>query len=63
MAQVHLVGDAKAADFGLKVDMLVKVKGMSKEELEKVVEQAKKVCPYSRATQGNISTTIKVETL
>jgi organic hydroperoxide reductase OsmC/OhrA len=43
--------------------MTVKVKGMSKEELEKLVEQAKKVCPYSRATQGNVTTTIKVEVL
>ena len=61
--KVHLVGDLKALDLGLKVDMTVKVKGMGKEELEKLVERAKQVCPYSRATQGNMSTTINVETL
>ncbi len=60
---VHLVGDMKNLDLGLKVDMIVKVKGMKKEELQKVVDEAKKVCPYSRATQGNISTTITVETM
>lgn len=60
---VNLVGDMKNLDLGLKVSMTVKVRGMSKEELQKVVDEAKKVCPYSRATQGNISTDIKVEVM
>jgi len=57
---VHLVGDMKALDMGLRVDMKVKVKGLAVEELEKLVEKAKQVCPYSRATQGNITTNIEV---
>ncbi|KFA53345.1 hypothetical protein S40293_06663 [Stachybotrys chartarum IBT 40293] len=57
---VHLVGDMKALDMGLRVDMKVKVKGLAKEELQRVVDEAKKVCPYSRATQGNVMTNIEV---
>lgn len=60
---VHLVGDMKALDMGVRVDMKVKVKGLSAEELHKVVEEAKEVCPYSRATKGNVTTNITVEQL
>lgn len=57
---VHLVGDAKTADMGLRVDMKVKIKGLKKEEVEQLVEETKKVCPYSRATQGNVATNVEV---
>jgi Ohr subfamily peroxiredoxin len=60
---VSLVGDMKSLDLGLKVDMTIKVRGMSKDELEKIVAKAKEVCPYSRATQGNVSTNVKIEML
>ncbi|KAJ3494786.1 hypothetical protein NLG97_g3849 [Lecanicillium saksenae] len=39
------------------------VKGVKKEDLEKLVEKTKETCPYSRATQGNVTTTVKVESL
>lgn len=58
---VHLVGDLKNAELGIRVDMVVKVKGVKKEDLEKVVEKTKEVCPYSRATKGNVTTTVKIE--
>ncbi len=57
---VHLVGDMKKLDMGIRVDMKVDVKGLSKESLEKVVNKAKEVCPYSRATKGNVTTNIEV---
>jgi Ohr subfamily peroxiredoxin len=55
---VALVGDFKQLDLGIRVNMEVKARGMKKEDLEKVVAKAKEVCPYSRATQGNVTTTI-----
>ena len=58
---VHLVGDLKKADLGIRVDMIVKVKGVKQDVLEKIVEKTKTVCPYSRATQGNVTTAVKVE--
>ncbi|KAL6249514.1 hypothetical protein RBB50_003367 [Rhinocladiella similis] len=57
---VHLVGDMKKLDMGLRVDMKVKVKGLERSQLDKVVEKAKEVCPYSRATRGNVTTNIEV---
>lgn len=60
---VHMVGDLKKTDLGIKVDMLVKVKGVDKADLEKLIEKTKETCPYSRATQGNVITNIEVETM
>ncbi|KAH9227181.1 hypothetical protein K456DRAFT_58310 [Colletotrichum gloeosporioides 23] len=57
---VHLVGDMKKLDMGIRVEMKVRVKGLSDEEVQKVVNKAKEVCPYSRATKGNVTTTIEV---
>ena len=57
---VHLVGDMKALDMRIRVDMKVKVKGLSKGDLERVVKKAKEVCPYSRATKGNVATSVDV---
>ncbi|KAI0019136.1 OsmC-like protein [Xylariomycetidae sp. FL0641] len=60
-AAVHLVGDMKALDMGLRVDLTVNVRGLDKDTLEKIVEKARAVCPYSRATQGNVTTNIEVK--
>lgn len=60
---VHLVGNMKELDMGLRVELLVKVRGLDQESLEKLVNKAKEVCPYSRATKGNVFTTIKCETM
>ncbi|KAI8931663.1 hypothetical protein NX059_011310 [Plenodomus lindquistii] len=60
---VHLVGNMKELDMGLRVELLVKVKGIEKAKLEELVEKTKEVCPYSRATKGNVHTTVKVETM
>ncbi|KAF5026012.1 hypothetical protein F66182_1914 [Fusarium sp. NRRL 66182] len=53
---VHLVGDMKQLDMSLRVDMKIKVRGLNKEDLEKVVNKAQEVCPYSKATKGNVAT-------
>jgi Ohr subfamily peroxiredoxin len=62
-SKVSLVGDFNALDLGLRVDMEVKARGIKKEDLEKVVAKAKEVCPYSRATSGNVATKITVSML
>lgn len=61
--KVHLVGSMRDLDMGLRVEMNVKVKGLSKEDLEKVVHKARQVCPYSRATKDNVHTTVTCETM
>jgi len=60
---VELVGSMKDLDMGLRVQLLVKVRGLAKEDLEKVVYKARQVCPYSRATKDNVYTTVKCETM
>lgn len=60
---VHLVGSMKDLDMGLRVELLVKVKGIEQGKLEEVVRKAKEVCPYSRATEGNVHTTVRCETM
>ncbi len=57
---MHLVGDMKALDMGIRVGMKVMVKGLERSQVEKIVEKAKEVCPYSRATRGNVYTEIEV---
>lgn len=57
---VYLVGDMKQLDMGIRVDMKVLVKGLERAEVERVVAKAKEVCPYSRATQGNVETKIEI---
>ena len=51
---VHLVGDAKKLDMGMRVDMDVRVRGMEKEDFDKVISKAREMCPYIRATNGNV---------
>ncbi|CAK4033981.1 Organic hydroperoxide resistance [Lecanosticta acicola] len=58
---VHLIGDIKKLDIGIRVDMTIKASGISKQDLEKLVEKTKTVCPYSRATEGNVVTNLKCE--
>lgn len=58
---VHLVGDMKALDMGLRVEMKVrKPDGISREQMQKIVDKAKEVCPYSRAIAGNVETKIEL---
>ena len=57
---VFLVGDMKGLDMGLRVEMKVKVKGLERDQVEKVVRRAEEVCPYSRATRGNVETRVEV---
>jgi hypothetical protein len=58
-----IVGSMKDLDMGLRVQLLVKVRGLAKEDLEKVVYKARQVCPYSRATKDNVYTTVRCETM
>ncbi len=41
--------------FGLEVTMTIYLNGIPKDEAQALVEQAHIVCPYSNATQNNIS--------
>jgi Ohr subfamily peroxiredoxin len=48
------------AGFGLDVVLNVSIPGMAKTEAEALVDAAHQVCPYSKATRGNIPVKLNV---
>ncbi|TQV91180.1 hypothetical protein V2A60_009370 [Cordyceps javanica] len=59
-AIVQLIGDIRKMDMGFKVGLEVRVKGIEQADLEAVVQKAKEICPYHRATHAQVETDIKV---
>jgi Ohr subfamily peroxiredoxin len=49
-------GDA----FGLAVTLIISISGLEREQVRELAEAAHQVCPYSRATRGNISVELRV---
>ena len=46
--------------FALQVQLDIKIPGLPKEQVQKLVEAAHQVCPYSNATRGNVDVTLNV---
>lgn len=46
--------------FGLDVTLDVTVEGMDKADVEAVVKEADRLCPYSNAVRGNVPVTINI---
>jgi Ohr subfamily peroxiredoxin len=46
--------------FGLVVTLIVSLPGLEREQARELAEAAHQVCPYSRATRGNISVELRV---
>jgi Ohr subfamily peroxiredoxin len=46
--------------FGLVVTLIVSIPGLEREQARELAEAAHQVCPYSRATRGNISVELRV---
>ena len=46
--------------YGLAVTLTIKLPNVDAEEAQKLTEAAHQVCPYSRATQGNITVDLKI---
>ena len=49
-------------NYGLAVDLKVNIPGLSQEQAEALVAKAHQVCPYSRATRGNIEVNLSTTT-
>ena len=49
-----------AGGFQLKVELVVRMPGVDRAMAEKLVARAHQVCPYSRATRGNIDVQLTV---
>lgn len=59
--KVFLIGDIKKLDIGIRVNIKIAARNMKKEDMERLVEKTKLVCPYSKAIQGNVVTDIEIE--
>ncbi|KAJ2658374.1 hypothetical protein IWW48_004049 [Coemansia sp. RSA 1200] len=57
--RVH-IGTDNSGGLGLAVELQVKAPGLEKETVQKVVDLAHTICPYSRATNGNIDVKLSV---
>lgn len=58
---VCMVGNTQQLDLGVRLAMKVKMRSISKEDLEKVVQKTRDVCPYVRSIKGNANLDISVE--
>ncbi|MFD1468754.1 organic hydroperoxide resistance protein [Hymenobacter caeli] len=49
-------------NYGLAVDLTVNIPNMDQKQAEELVAKAHQVCPYSRATRGNIEVSLTTTT-
>lgn len=52
--------DKDDVSFALKADIKVSLPGADKAKVQALVEDAHKICPYSRATRNNVPVTLTV---
>ncbi len=52
--------DKDATSFGLKVELKISIPGADKDKVQALAEDAHTICPYSKATRGNIPVTLTV---
>jgi Ohr subfamily peroxiredoxin len=57
---VSLSMDKDEVSFGFKAEIKVSLPGADKDKVKALVEDAHKICPYSRATRGNVPVTLTV---
>ena len=48
------IGPRSEGGFGLDIGLEISLPGLSKDEAQKLVDQAHQVCPYSNATRNNV---------
>ena len=58
-AQVHFLKGGKA-EFGLAVDLTLTTSGLAEEKARALMERTHQICPYSKATAGNIDVRLHV---
>jgi Ohr subfamily peroxiredoxin len=59
-AQVALGKDADGG-YGINANLIGYLPGLSRDEAEDLMHKAHEVCPYSKATRGNIDVTLSVK--
>ncbi len=57
---VQVTLDKDDISFALKVDITLSVPGADMDNVKALLEEAHQICPYSRATRGNVPVTLTV---
>ncbi len=57
---VQVTLDKDEISFALKVDITLHVPGADKAKVEALLAESHQICPYSRATRGNVPVTLTV---
>ncbi|ASK63555.1 Organic hydroperoxide resistance protein OhrA [Virgibacillus phasianinus] len=57
-AEISFCKDEKDGGFKIAATLNVSIKGVNQEEADKLVNDAHEVCPYSKATRGNVDVTL-----
>ena len=57
---VQVTLDKDDISFALKVDITLSVPGADMTNVQALLEEAHQICPYSRATRGNVPVTLTV---
>jgi Ohr subfamily peroxiredoxin len=52
--------DKDEVSFALKAELSLRIPGADKEKVQALLEDAHKICPYSRATRNNVPVTLSV---
>lgn len=60
-ATIGIGANTKGEGFTISADLEVNVPGVEKDVVERLVEAAHKVCPYSNATRGNIDVNFTIK--
>ncbi|MFG6116558.1 organic hydroperoxide resistance protein [Halobacillus sp. MO56] len=58
-ADVSLMKDPEDNGFKIGVVLNIEIKGVTQEEAESLAQSAHQVCPYSKATRGNVDVQLK----
>lgn len=48
------IGPRDAGGFGITTDLVVDLRGLDREQAQRLVDAAHQICPYSNATRGNV---------
>lgn len=57
-AEVSFLKDEADGGFKIAATLNVSINGVSQEEADKLIGDAHEVCPYSKATRGNVDVTL-----
>ncbi|MBI1648425.1 organic hydroperoxide resistance protein [Hyphomicrobium sulfonivorans] len=52
--------DKDATSFGLAAEITLSIPGADRDKVEALLKEAHEICPYSKATRGNIPVTLTV---